>query len=1060
MLAVANYVLEHFYYGQFVRDGRPEGELRLLASSSGVQPEQVAEAVQQGLIPPLVESPTGSWALVRGKKTIPFIMVQSQLGDAGQSVLHFVLMPVDVLRAMGGNLKAMMSLVQAEMPAYEQQGGTLDPVTLPQIEPQTAEAQIDDILALMSFTRNRTDTIESLLAAIVQGVPIVVQNAPPNLEERVTFVQGLLAFLPPSARFGVTFAAHSVPSTKIDSQIRFFAGDTPDDDVLVYDWSMGAVSGNTVEDDYSHFIVSQLRLDAELVIQQTRALTSVASWRIKRGDKLSEALGYASYRLKVDNALVNNQPVEIGDVAKVLSEDPTLDGDLRTAYARHLLAFALALGDMGPAEPIAILPRQQPDLEQVMLQQFADALAEGKAGLVFDTLSRWLANPMGPAGAPWVDLTHRAALMQFDALVKAGDAGAMTRFLEQVHEMDPGVQMSRIVPRMIELALPLSVKDKKLAETVFLLAVHYLDIEVLRRLLGGKPLIAQLPRNIGRLVPYLTGEDRGEPPRGLLMDVASAFGEKWQPILLMRFVEAAMQAARPDLLDTPALNGLQELATSSWGAKYDEVLRWVASQLSNDAKLMSLDDPGARYVLQILLARHAYGELAKEMLHQARVLYPGDLQIEYAQMVRHLFAETPIPVEEVPAALSAISTGGIKSLPLMMAHIGALEGHKWSPQLDQTAADVTAMIFDNRTILNVMPTNALLALLNFFIKRRDANNTIRVSGLLPESAAREGSKGVAIMSRMYQRMNWDDNVRIAGLELLRRYLRRSDEAFARKAIDYFGSKLGADVQQALEATFTIKLMMGGMEMDEYADWLHITAEFLNDTTLAYIDRNKMPTIGALLNNLDSMTGGLTNDERRVITEEVLSLARAIPVIGAQHRANRPRDGESHITQLLEGKAAPASALDVMTLMGGYFSKGKRYVLKLEPPSALSQQPLGQRSAPMLKQQAQIINSVLRGLIRAFPRERRVLLGARAIRAELDSLWGEISLHRQRELVRNLAIDFQRVAELIPIIDEHGNARALDDDSGIGRKLDDNKQRPTNTLEFYRFVYGYFKTRTR
>jgi len=200
MLAVANYVLEHFYYGQFVRDGKPEGELRLLAQSAGVTPEQVAEAVQQALVPPLVESPTGSWALVRGKKTIPFIMVQSQLGEAGQSVLHFVLMPVDVLRAMGGNLKAMMSLVLADMPAYEKQGDTLDTVTLPQVEPQTAEAQIDDILALMSFTRNRTDTIESLLAGIVQGVPIVVQNAPPNLEERVTFVQGLLAFLPPSAR--------------------------------------------------------------------------------------------------------------------------------------------------------------------------------------------------------------------------------------------------------------------------------------------------------------------------------------------------------------------------------------------------------------------------------------------------------------------------------------------------------------------------------------------------------------------------------------------------------------------------------------------------------------------------------------------------------------------------------------------------------------------------------------------------------------------------------------------------------------------------------------------
>jgi hypothetical protein len=370
------------------------------------------------------------------------------------------------------------------------------------------------------------------------------------------------------------------------------------------------------------------------------------------------------------------------------------------------------------------------------------------------------------------------------------------------------------------------------------------------------------------------------------------------------------------------------------------------------------------------------------------------------------------------------------------------------------------MIFDNRALLNVMPVSALLALLNFYIKRKDANGAIRVSGLLPEMAARERNKGVAMMTRMYQRMNWDDSVRIAALELLRRYIRRLDDMVARNAIDHFGEKLGADVQQALEATYTLKQMMGGMEIDEYAEFLHVTAEFLNDTTLAYIDKSQMPTIGALMNNLDSMTGGLSNDERKVISQELLGLAQAIPVLAAQYKATRPRDLDIHIAQLLEGKAAPQSGLDVLRLMGGYFSKGKRYVLKLDPPASLSQQPLGQRSAPMLKQQTQMIHIVLRSMIRAFPREKRLTLGARALRAELDSLWGEISLHRQRELVRNLAIDFQRLAELIPIIDDAGNLKALDEGGGFGRKLDEAKQRPTNTLEFYRFVHGYFKTRAR
>jgi hypothetical protein len=370
------------------------------------------------------------------------------------------------------------------------------------------------------------------------------------------------------------------------------------------------------------------------------------------------------------------------------------------------------------------------------------------------------------------------------------------------------------------------------------------------------------------------------------------------------------------------------------------------------------------------------------------------------------------------------------------------------------------MLFDNRPILDVIPTNAVMALQNFHMKRRDATNAIRVGGLFPDLARREGSKGVAVMSRLYQRMNWDDSVRVAALELLRRYVRRSNDTFARQAIDYFGSKHGADVQQALEATFTIKQMMGGVDMDDYAEFLHTTAEFLYETALAYVEKSQIPSIGALMNNLDSMTGGLTDDDRRLISREVLDLGRAIPVLGEQYRTTRPRDVDSHINQLLEGKTAPLNALDALRIMGGYFSKGKRFPLKMEPKATLSVQPLGERSAPMLKDQSQVINGTLRSLMRAFPRGRQVLLGARAIRGELDSLWGEISLHRQRELVRNLAIDFQRTSELIAHIAEHGNAKALDDGNSLGRKLEENKQRPANTLELYRFVSGYFKLRTK
>ena len=102
----------------------------------------------------------------------------------------------------------------------------------------------------------------------MQGVPLVVQNAPQDVDSRVEFVQGLLALLPPSARFGVTFATHTVPSTQTDAQIRFHGGGKLSRETLVYDWPSGNMAGKAVDDEYSRFIISQLRLDAALVSKE------------------------------------------------------------------------------------------------------------------------------------------------------------------------------------------------------------------------------------------------------------------------------------------------------------------------------------------------------------------------------------------------------------------------------------------------------------------------------------------------------------------------------------------------------------------------------------------------------------------------------------------------------------------------------------------------------------------------------------------------------------------------------------------------------------------------
>ena len=112
--------------------------------------------------------------------------------------------------------------------------------------------------------------------------------------------------------------------------------------------------------------------------------------------------------------------------------------------------------------------------------------------------------------------------------------------------------------------------------------------------------------------------------------------------------------------------------------------------LCNDETLTRLELPGPTYLLRLLLASGGYKDAANEMLHQARVLYPGEAQADYVPMVQRLFAETPIPIQQLPDALKALNEAASKSLPLLMAYIGILEAHSWSSALDRIAHQATS----------------------------------------------------------------------------------------------------------------------------------------------------------------------------------------------------------------------------------------------------------------------------------------------------------------------------------------------------------------------------------
>src|SRR5690606_8946799 len=95
--------------------------------------------------------------------------------------------------------------------------------------------------------------------------------------------------------------------------------------------------------------------------------------------------------------------------------------------------------------------------------------------LIYDTLVNWMSNPLGPEGRAWVDLTHRAAIALIESLVQQRDYDELSILIAELHEVNPGVDIGRIVPRILQIVLPITPEDAHLSQNVFLLAVKHLD---------------------------------------------------------------------------------------------------------------------------------------------------------------------------------------------------------------------------------------------------------------------------------------------------------------------------------------------------------------------------------------------------------------------------------------------------------------------------------------------------------------------------------------------------------------------------------------------------------
>jgi hypothetical protein len=1030
--------LEHFYYGQLIHDGAPKDNYRVLARSKGITEQQVKFITETIKISPVNSNSPINWGIVRGNKTIPYILAQAQYATSDSLLHHYVLVPSELTRLLSGNIKAYLPIIPQKLPSFAMLGDELPLLGLPNPVPQPEDQQADDLLELLNYVQNNTKNIEPLLGAIIEGRTLQVIKAPEDVEQRANFVQGLTTLLPASTRYGVTFLLQS--GSDSNAQI-IFSNDPAVEDTVVFDWGTGKVD-NPQPNEYARFIVSQLRLDASLAVQQAEALTQTAGWRFKSGERLSEALAYASHRSKIDQAVQNRLPVATLDVSHILANDPTLDDAKRERYAQHLVDFALALNDNTHTEPVAIVCGKSAEMANQVLKQFNRAMAEGKASFVFQTLAKWLENPLAPQSQDWIDLLNKSALLELRDIVQNRDTESLKLYLNDIQHLQGTTLVDRIVPKVLEVSLSLVSEDAELPSQVMLLGMSFLDKSGFQKLLTSPNLAKYLPREIKQFLRELYDKEFNTISDSILQ-AAGTMNEEQRNDAIMRFVEMAYESKRLNLLSDGVLKVVIRITTGVRSEKYQPIVLNIARDLLEGATPAPRGER-AKYFLQLLLISRRYDLLNRGMQEQSRLHYAEEKQADYFRLLQDVFASTRLPAQDMSRAINDLQGYGLKNLGFISAVAGALQAINYTSELEEFADFVLNMLVDDRSYSENIHHEAPLALLKYYIAQRNSRNVQQLARLIPTVSTQKSDRESLIIIRdSYNAIAEHERLGRLGMDMLRQFIRLASPKVGQRIIEYYAKEFDKDQTQKVNRSLDFAILLSYLPIHEYADAARLTADMLEKAHQSYLN-SKIPTtqIDALY---DGIRPKVDVNQRKKIAEELNKFIKLIVTLG-KLGDSRSTNSET-IGQLVRGQDNPRNVLEVLRFSGGFFLRGRVYSVKPKPIA----NPFIDINPQNLFNNLVLSNLVLSAVVKLAQTKRN--WSNNALTDELESLLRMLTSDPSQELYKLLGIDLQRIAELLPMLVKDADSTISDEQSKLSKKLESKGQQPKNALEFYRYMIG-------
>jgi hypothetical protein len=493
------------------------------------------------------------------------------------------------------------------------------------------------------------------------------------------------------------------------------------------------------------------------------------------------------------------------------------------------------------------------------------------------------------------------------------------------------------------------------------------------------------------------------------------------------------------------------MAQSPKAEQFGSLIQHVVEDFSQYPMIQVLEPTGKRILVQLLLQTRDYDRAVGLLEFYQHTVFRPERLTEFTQLAGDIFCMTPLSNEQLSEALAHLEGSQIRPEPRAMIFCGALINRQWADDQDYAGRRLTTMIFNDNSLIKVIGHENTLRLLELHARQRNALDTLRVAAALVDNSLDIGEKGAIYVTQMWPSITWDDEVSEAALELLRRYMRGIPLEQTRNLLAYFEDELGSKIADALRATYLMRLAMSGRSgLVRFADDVHLAAQLFVDIATTYHTNKEPPPNHRLRRELDTMTGGLSEAERRQVAHNIFQITRQIIELG---RDRSQKQGRQPVEDLLiQEKIAPKAGVDLLRFTGGHFAQQAMVPLDLDQEAMAHL--FGSRSAAMFLRETEAITKLLDGLQVAFHIAGDVPINPKALAGELDSLWQTLSLFNQRKIQDQFAQDCQYLAEVIGIMADRTKSRILSD-SGLGRELETGQRQPRTALEAMRWINGYF-----